>query len=680
MNFLYPNILWFISLIALPIIIHLFHFRRHKKLYFSSLKFIKTLEQEKKSVKKLKNYLILVLRVLTIVFLVLAFAQPFTGSLGDSNTSSNRLISIYIDNSNSMSAKGSNGELLSQAKQSAKDIVSQFPANQKFIIASNELSGIQHRALNQKDALYEIDQINYTPIQRNINTIINWQRETSQKEMNNDHKLNEFSYIILSDFQRDFFKVNNIKQDNKSQYNMIQFTPEKKSNCFVDSVWFESPIHRINEENELFFRVVNKSNSEIINLEVTIETDAFTKDLFIDIPAGKTVSSSIQIKNTKQGQIFGKIEIRDQMMYWDDVFYFSYKIEPENEILLINGDDHEKYVSKAFATETSIKVEEVNQKSVNRNLIQDKNLIVLNGINDLSSGLASDINSFSNMGGSVFIIPGSNANNTNINQLLKNLGLPAYQAKRKTNLNANQIASKDPFFKSIFEESDESLNLPNYQQIYTCDYKISTAIPLMFLRDNSPVLCKSFKKSFALYSDLSLESNNLINKSIFPVICLRIAELSKRNNSLYTIIGQNQLIPITNQYKGEAPIKIKNESTEFIPKTIQNGSYKFIDLSGPEAIEKLKEGNYTIFSDKTIGSLSLNIDRKESSVDYMTIDAIKNSLNSKDIKNIEVDEFSKNFDMSKIKLNLPQEYWRICIFIVIICIISEILISKFWKN
>ena len=137
---------------------------------------------------------------------------------------------------------------------------------------------------------------------------------------------------------------------------------------------------------------------------------------------------------------------------------------------------------------------------------------------------------------------------------------------------------------------------------------------------------------------------------------------------------------MTNQYKAETPIKIKNENTEFIPKIIQNGSYKFIDLSGPEAIEKLKDGNYSIVTDIVIGSLSLNIDRKESSIDYMTIESIKESLKSRSIKNIEVEKFSKNFDISKIKLDLPQEYWRICIFIVIICIISEILISKFWKN
>jgi len=680
MIFLYPNILWFLSLIALPIIIHLFHFRRHKKLYFSSLKFIHSIEQEKKAVKKLKNYIILLLRVLAIVFVVLAFAQPYTGSYGNSSAGSDRLISIYIDNSNSMSAKGTNGELLSEAKTNAKEIISQFPANQKFIISSNELNGIQERSLSKTDALFQIDQINYTPIQRNINTIVNWQREISEKEKNNNRKLNKFSYILLSDFQRDFFKTDNIEKDLNSPYNLIQFSPQSKSNCFVDSVWFESPVHRINEENDLYFRVVNRSNNDIINLEVNIQTDNSDKDLFVDIPAQEKITSSIQIKNTKKGQVFGIIEIRDQMMYWDDLFYFSYNIEPSNNILIINGDGHEEYVNNAYSTESSIDIEEVDQKLVNRNLFKEKNLIVLNGVNDISTGLSSDLLSFSEMGGSIFIIPGKNALKNNTNLLLSNLGLPPFSSKRTVNLNANKIASKDPFFKSIFEPSDETLNLPNYKSIYNGDVLNTTAIPLMFLRDKSPVFFKSFQKTFALYSDLSLESSNLVNKSIFPVLCLRIAELSKRNHSLYTIIGQNQLIPVSNNYKAETPIKIKNKQTEFIPKIIQNGSYKFLDLSGPEAIEKLKEGNYRIFTDKTIGALSLITDRKESSVDYMSSESIKKSLQQKNIKNINVENFSKGFDVSKINLNQPQEYWRICIFIVIMCVISEIFISKFWKN
>jgi len=639
-----------------------------------------SLEKEKKSLKKIKNILILCCRLLAILFLVVAFSQPFTGNLSNSMSGNDTLIFLYIDNSNSMSAKGSTGELLSSAKENAKKIVSKYPPSQKYIVSSNELNGIQEKVLNQKDALFEIDKISYSPIQRNLNTVINWQKEVSEKERKINNKLSKFTYIFLSDFQRNFFTLKNVKKDSKSLYNIIQFIPQNKSNCFVDSVWFESPVHRINEENELHFRVVNLGNENIVNLEVNVQAANYSKDLFIDVPKGKKVTSSVPIRNEKEGPVFGKIEIRDLMMYWDDIFYFSYNIEPSNEILIINGKDNNINVSKAYATEAFFKIEEVNQNAVNRNLFKNKNLIVLNGVSDISSGLTSDIISFCDMGGTLFFIPGENLNKGSINILLEKLNLPIIERQRVVNLKVNRLAAKDPFFVHVFEKTDESLNLPYFTKIYSSSYKNSSAIPLLFLRDESPVLFKSFNNSFALYSDLSPESNDLINNTLFPVLCIRIAELAKRASPLYSDIGQNQLIPLNTNYNSEQPIKLKNKETEFIPRIIQNGSYKFIDLSGPEVIERLKDGNYSIISDEIIGNLSLNVNRKESSVQMMSQEGITTEFKNKNITNVQANKFSKSFDVTKINLNLPTEYWRICIFIAIMSIISEIFISKFWKS
>ena len=680
MNFLYPNILWFLSLLALPIIIHLFHFRRHKKLYFSSLKFIQSFQQEKKSIKKVKDLILLLFRILAILFLVLAFAQPQTGATGNSKMENESLISIYIDNSNSMSARGINGELLSQAKSNAKKIVSQFPLNQKFIIATNELNGIQERLLDRKEAQFEIDQIKYSPVQRNTGTIMNWQREVYEKEKKSKKTLNNINYILLSDFQSDFFKLDNVQKDQSAKYNFIQLKPQKKSNCYIDSIWFESPVHRINEENELFFRVVNKGKENILNLEVSIKTNDLKKDLFVDLPGNKSSIHSIQIANKKQGAVYGKIEIRDQTIYWDDVFYFSYNVEPANQILIIQGDDPKKHIVSALSTEPFLKITEIDQNAVNRNVFKNKNLVVLNGMTDISSGLTADLVAFSEMGGNLFFVPGETINTDKVNLLLEKLDLPLIIKSSNIKLKANKIALKDPFFKSVFEESNESLNLPFYNRIYESNYKNNTSIPLMFLRNGDPVFFKSLKGSYALYSDLALSSSDLVNKSIFPVICIRIAELAKRNTSLYHFIGQNDLIPLSSSSKSERPIKIKNESSEFIPKIIQRGSYKFIDLSGPEAIERLQDGNYSVLRENFIAPLSLNINRKESSVNYVKIKDIKKTIQSKNIKNIEVNDFSQSFDVSKINLSLPEEYWRICIFFTLICIVSEILISKFWKT
>ena len=74
MNFQNPKLLYALLAIAIPIIIHLFNLQRNKKIYFSSIRFLKEIKQKKQQRTKLKNLLILLSRILAISFLTMAFA------------------------------------------------------------------------------------------------------------------------------------------------------------------------------------------------------------------------------------------------------------------------------------------------------------------------------------------------------------------------------------------------------------------------------------------------------------------------------------------------------------------------------------------------------------------------------------------------------------------------------
>ena len=77
MQFIYPQILWALLALAIPVIIHLFHFRRFKKVYFTNVKFLKEIKEEKSTRNKLRNLLVLICRLLAYAFIIFAFAQPF---------------------------------------------------------------------------------------------------------------------------------------------------------------------------------------------------------------------------------------------------------------------------------------------------------------------------------------------------------------------------------------------------------------------------------------------------------------------------------------------------------------------------------------------------------------------------------------------------------------------------
>ena len=77
MQFLYPAFLWAMAALAIPIIIHLFYFRRFKKVSFTNVRLLKEIKEETASRNKLKDLLILLSRFLALALLIAAFAQPF---------------------------------------------------------------------------------------------------------------------------------------------------------------------------------------------------------------------------------------------------------------------------------------------------------------------------------------------------------------------------------------------------------------------------------------------------------------------------------------------------------------------------------------------------------------------------------------------------------------------------
>ncbi|WP_213977707.1 hypothetical protein, partial [Serratia marcescens] len=58
--------------------------------------------------------------------IILAFAQPYIPSSTQSKSLEN-IVPIYLDNSFSMSSKGSNGDLLNQGKTAVQQIIDTYP-------------------------------------------------------------------------------------------------------------------------------------------------------------------------------------------------------------------------------------------------------------------------------------------------------------------------------------------------------------------------------------------------------------------------------------------------------------------------------------------------------------------------------------------------------------------------
>ena len=679
MQFVHPEFLWLLTLLVVPVIIHLFHFRRFKTLYFPSLKFIKYIEQENKSTKKLKNLLVLIARLLTLVFLVLCFAQPFLGT-NENQSAGKNVLAIYIDNSFSMSAKGTEGELLSEAKELTRRLLNEAKPETHILISTNKLDGIEQRLVNKVEALEYLEKIEFSPIRRDLNQVLNWQKEFLDRENAQNVKLAARQYVIISDFQKNQFKTEGIKIDNKAKYYPIQILPQDLSNLYIDSVWFSSPIHKKGEPNELFVRVQNKSENDLVNIELEIEAGTQHRSVFMDLQANKSTVSNFQFTNQTSGIIEGKASINDKQLFWDDDFYFSYTVAENAGVLILNGEDASDAVNRVYSLESFYKVKSISELSFTRDELKNIDLIILNGLNQISSGLAEELKEFKNQGGSLFIFPGTKIKMDEYNRFFDGISFPRISGVKADGNKIDKLTYQDPFFKNVFEKESQKLNLPSIKKSYDLlNFEQKAIFPLVTLRNGSPLLIRTSENSYLFSSALNAEFSTFSDNALFPTVLLRAGEFSKRNLPLYATIGKESKLLIYEELSEEQPLKLTQNNFEFIPVISKNGFSTNISISGAEAIEKLKAGNYKIFSESVIGVIALNYDRLESEISYKIKNEIEVELEKIGVKNLNFSTVENGQSLTVVDLDKPQEYWRICLVLALLFILSEMALLRFMK-
>ena len=679
MEFLHPELLWLLLLNAVPIIIHLFHFRRHKTLYFSSLKFIQFVEQENKSAQKLRNLLVLIARILALSLLVIAFAQPQFGDKVGASKAGKTILAIYIDNSYSMSAKGTEGELLSEAREMAKRIIKDASLETGILLNTNKLDGIEQRIVTKVEALDYLDKISFTPIVRTTEEVLQWQQRYLEKVDREEQKIAQTKFILLSDFQKNSFSLKNLKPDEKGSYFPVQFLAQNNDNLAVDSIWFSNPFHKMGEPNEVFVQVANFGNADALNTEMHLEIGSIKRDLFLDVPAGKRAIANFQFTEFGQGFRTGKISLNDKQIFWDDDFYFAYEVAKNSGVLVIDGADAHPGVEEVFAVEPFYKLKSVKDLSFTKDQLTNVNLVVFNGLNEITSGMTEELMDFSDAGGTIFIFPGASIDKNSYNNLLADLQLPSISGTSSAGTKIDKINYRDPFFKGVFEKETENLNVPTISKAYSTSFRQTTALPLLNMRNGSPLLVRSTKNGFLFLSSLEKEFSSFASNALFPTVLLRCGEFSVRTFPLYATIGKENKIRVFEEIENDQPLKLKNKKIEFIPVVQNKGSYSSISISGLEAIEKLKAGSYDIINQDIIGNLALNYDRTESNNTVLSKNEIEKYFVDAGIKNVTFNEVTSGQSKSYIEVEDAFKYWKIFAALALFFVLCELAILKFWK-
>lgn len=691
MIFLNPAILFGLFAASIPVIIHLFNLRKLKKIEFSTLAFLKELQKNKIRKIKLKQWILLALRVLIILFIVMAFARPTLKSfqIGGTTSAAKTTAIFILDDTFSMSVVDQKGSYFNQGKEIINKVVSQLQEGDEvgLILVSNpkKENKLTSNLSEFLKTTVQLD-LNYTSGDINSALVKSAQLISESKNFNKE-------IYVLSDFQKDKIINKNITNDLSELLNesvkLYSFDLSDKDvfNLSVDDLKINNQIFEKDKPVSFSITVTNNSNQDVNSAVVSLFLDnerAAQKSF--DVKAGQSTNVEIEAVPKSTGFIDVTAEIETDEIEQDNKRFASLFIPEKISVGLFAENNNDlSFVDLALQTtgETKYLIERKNINQLSSQQLNKYQTIIFSA-NSLISGIELIKNYIQN-GGGLILFPSSVPDQSTLNQFYSQLGL-GVNSSFVGKVNSNDLKIKfdktdfnHPIFQNVFQNDEKKKYESPEINAY---YKNSSAgNQIISLVDGSSFLSEiRFGKGKILVFNCApvLTWSDFPIKSIFaPLMNKSVAYLSskERDQNIF-IAGEEVNINLRNQNSSQIKIVKPDKSEEFINLN-ENSSRDYLAYSNTNVA-----GNYKFYSgDKLIDNISINTDPAESKTNYADENDFENYL--KEIKfdgnYVPIDKES-NITEKILQARFGSELWRYFLLVAIILALIEMTIARNTKK
>jgi hypothetical protein len=674
MQFLYPGFLWALAALAIPVVIHLFYFRRFKTIYFSNVSFLKEVKEETASRNRLKHLLVLATRLLALLFLVLAFAQPFLPSKQNQSTAGKKYVSVYIDNSFSMNAISNGQGLLDKAKLTAKELAKSYSSDDVFQLLSNDFEGKHQRMVGQEEFLTMLEEVDISPAVRNLDEIAKRQRDMLSRE----NSANKVAYL-LSDFQKN---MNVFLPDSTVSYNLIPLAADAQANVYIDTCWFNEPVQLLGQQTSLIVKVRNGGEKTTENNHLVLKLNSETKAMNeLTVEAGSYLYDTLRFVIQKAGWNKAELAISDYPITYDDAYFLSFEAKEKIKVVVLSEGKTNSFLAALFSNQTEFDYTQTSAASFNADQLKETQLLIFDHPKSISAEMNSLANSYVAEGGSLLVFPPQGADLTSYNRLLNNFQAPSITEWTEAAQDLAPIDVQQNIFKDVFEKMPDNLNLPKVKTYYKFTQSVASNEELVLrMKDGATFINHLTYKNGSVYmcaSPLSREASDLPVHAVFVPMLYKMTLLSMNNgNYSYTIGGKNKVeVPMTWK-SGDKVIKIKGSGVELIPEQFAVGNKVLLGLGEQIA----KAGFYTAAPDGETNQLqlALNYDRRESDLRFNTLDEIKQSYGYDNLSI--VDGSTKEVTSLVRELDRGTALWKWCLALALLFLVIEVFLLRWWKS
>ncbi len=673
MNFLYPLFLIAASAIAIPIIIHLFNFKKYKKVFFPDIRFLKELHEQTQKHSKLKHLVILACRILALLFLVLAFAQPFFEKDKDKMNQAPKAVSIYIDNSFSMGIEKNSLSMLDVAKGKAKEIIESCGDNDKIQILSNDFGFNENKFLTKNEALRFLSTIQISPKSKKTISIIE-----KQKQLINTEAAYQKQILFISDFQKSHFAADVTTQDSIKKI-FISVNASSLNNIAIDTAYFETPSIVMNEDNPIQVKIKNNSEDEL-STSLTLKVNNQLKNVAnITLKAKENSLHTIPFSPSSAGTQNVELFINDYPVTFDDTFYMAGKVNASYTVLIINQNNSNAYLSSVFKPGIQFKVDNFQVGTVNTALFKNYSLIILNGVTAMSESVSASLIQYINSGGSVLNFAPISNNTSGINSFLSKSAGCNYAQMDTAKLNVSSYNKSHELFRDLFVKAPENIDLPVAYKRFSISANALSSEQKLFTFSNGDAFLTQFRvgngQVFVCASSAESNASTFPKSYWFLPLIYKMAFSNQANAINALTINKNPTVLVPNDKMTDKTIyHLRKDDLDAIPEQRASGNKMLININNAVS----HAGFYSLLlpNSNDSSSIAVNYDRSESLLEYWQMEDLKKSSKLKNA------EWLKESNSSAASINELQHgipLWKVCIILALIFLLIEVILIRFLK-
>lgn len=488
MSFLNPLFLVGLISVAVPILIYLWNVRKPKRVRFSTLAFFETLKNTALKRIRFKRWLLLLIRALAIIAMVIAASRPFVPpDFGWGTGSEPKAVAILIDNGPSMEQISRDGPYIEIAKYVAEAIIELSGNEDRLTLEVSHGESISVPMLNSGPLTPSLRQVEVV----NAGNYMAERLESVIQRLRDADEPNKILYLITDSREitgREIEKLSGNLYD-EIYMKVVRVDGAETLNFGFERVEIESTGGETG--GELLLRVVvrNYGNRMISNsfLSLVLDQELISQQGF-SIDARSTTDFVFELPVSDNQLIAAELILEGDELEFDNHFYGGIRLPGIKNILVLSDDRRTEMGSGSDFTSYLRPMLEIASEDGRRfnimfsqpeefdtSQLSDYDAIVLDGIRNIPDFLGQTLIDHVQNGAGLLFMPNAEGNMANYNRFL------GYASPLRFSNVYGSYASFDPIdrlaipddghpiLETIFDRSEDEelrLNVPEIFYYY----------------------------------------------------------------------------------------------------------------------------------------------------------------------------------------------------------------------